>query len=95
MKIRALDLNNNVKEYDVILTYFSEEFDKDYVVYTDNNYEADKLKIYISNYNKDQSETIVRPIDNNEEYEKVLEEVNTILLNLKKETELLENNDLT
>ena len=36
MKINAVDINGRIKEYDAILTYHSEEYNKHYVVYTDN-----------------------------------------------------------
>ena len=36
MKISAVDINGRIKEYDAILTYHSEEYNKHYVVYTDN-----------------------------------------------------------
>ena len=38
MKINAIDNNGNLKEYDAILTYHSDEFNRDYVAYTDNVY---------------------------------------------------------
>ena len=41
MKINALDINGNIKEYDTILTYHSEEYNKHYIVYTDNAYDKD------------------------------------------------------
>ena len=33
MKISALDNNGNIKEYNVILTYHNDKYNKDYVVY--------------------------------------------------------------
>ena len=51
MKINAVDINGRIKEYDAILTYHSEEYNKHYVVYTDNTYdENDELILYISTY---------------------------------------------
>ena len=52
MKINAIDKSGFLKEYDTILTYYSDEFAKNYVVYTDNTYNSDnELQLYISEYN--------------------------------------------
>ena len=89
MKISAIDKNGNIKEYDAILTYYSEEFDKHYVVYTDNIYNDDRLQIYISSYIPNELETLVQDIENEEEYGKIENEINKILYNLKNETDKL------
>ena len=53
MKINAIDESGKLKEYDVILTYHSDNYNKDYIVYTDNIYNSnDELQIYINEYNK-------------------------------------------
>ena len=39
MKINAIDKKGLVKEYDAILTYHSEEYNKHYVAYTENIYD--------------------------------------------------------
>lgn len=92
MKINAVDQNGIIKEYDAILTYHSEEYNKHYVVYTENIYdENDELIIYISSYNLINPETIVKPIEDKEEYNKIKIEINKILLTIKNETEKLEN----
>ena len=43
MKIKAKDINGNIKEYDVILTYHSDEFNKDYneLKYYQNSFKYD------------------------------------------------------
>lgn len=88
MKINAVDINGIVKTYDAILTYHSEEYNKHYVVYTDNLYdESNNLIIYISSYNLLSPETIVKKIDDKEEYNKIKTEINKILLTVKNETE--------
>ena len=91
MKINAIDKNGNLKEYAVILTYHSDEFNKDYVVYTDNKYFNNELQIYINEYNLSDLETIAKNIANNEELNKIKVEINNILLNIKNETTKLEN----
>lgn len=93
MKINAIDTNGNLKEYDTILTYHSDEFNKDYVVYTDNIYNSNnELQIYISEYNKEDSECLVKEIIDNNEYNKIKSEINSILLTLKNESESIDEN---
>lgn len=72
-------LKNGVKiNYDVILTFKSTKTDKNYVVYTDNDFDAsNKLKIYAAIYNPDTFEFIA-PVNSNEEWieiNKLLEEI--------------------
>ena len=91
MKINAVDINGIVKVYDAILTYHSEEYNKHYVVYTDNTYdESNNLIIYISSYNLLNPENIVKKIDNTEEYNKIKTEINKILLTVKNESEKID-----
>ena len=40
MKINAIDESGKLKEYDVILIYHSDDYNKDYIVYTDNIYNS-------------------------------------------------------
>ena len=89
MKINALDINGNIKEYDTILTYHS-EYNKYYIVYTDNTYDIDdELIIYISTYNPDDIEVLVKEIEDKEEYNYIKTEINKILLTLKNENDKL------
>ena len=91
MKINAVDINGIVKVYDAILTYHSEEYNKHYVVYTDNTYdESNNLIIYISSYNLLNPESIVKKIDDTEEYNKIKTEINKILLTVKNESEKID-----
>lgn len=89
MKIYALDINGNNKEYDAVMSYYSEEYDKHYMVYTDNEYIDDMLKIYISNYDPNSYEVIVKEIEE-EEYSKVKIEIDKILLNIKSEIDKID-----
>lgn len=91
MKINAVDINGIVKVYDAILTYHSEEYNKHYVVYTDNTYdESNNLIIYISSYNLLNPENIVKKIDDTEEYNKIKTEINKILLTVKNESDKID-----
>ncbi len=95
MKINAIDKNGNLKEYDAILTYHSDEFNKDYVVYTDNTYNSNnELQIYINEYNSQDSECLVKNIVDYDEYNKIKSEINSILLTLKNETNKIDNIDM-
>ena len=90
MKINAIDSNGRIVEYDAILTYHSEEYNKHYVVYTENVYdENDELIIYISSYNLTSPETIVKEIEDKVEYNKIKTEINKILLTMKNESDKL------
>ena len=90
MKINAVDINGRIKEYDAILTYHSEEYNKHYVIYTENLYdENNELIIYISSYNLSNPETIVKEIEDIEEYKKIKLEINKILLTIKNENDKL------
>lgn len=90
MKINAIDNNGNLKEYDVILTYHSDEFNKDYIVYTDNIYNSnDELHIYINEYNINNIEETSKSISDINEYNKIKEEIDKILLNIKNESDKL------
>ena len=93
MKINAIDEFGKLKEYDVILTYHSDEFNKDYVVYTDNIYNSNnELQIFISEYDSQESECLVKPISN-DEYDKIRTEINSILLTIKNENDKIESID--
>ena len=95
MKINAIDKNGNLKEYDAILTYHSDEFNKDYVVYSDNTYNSNnELQIYINEYNSQDSECLVKNIVDYNEYNKIKSEIDSILLTLKNETAKIDNIDM-
>lgn len=94
MKINAIDKDGNLKEYDAILTYHSDEFNKNYVVYTDNIYNSNnELQIYISEYNLEEPECLVKDIVDNDEYNKIKTEINSILLTMKNENDKIESAD--
>lgn len=94
MKINAIDESGKLKEYDVILTYYSDEYNKDYIVYTDNIYNSNnELQIYINEYNKDSVEDTVKDITDTNEYNKIKSEVDKILVNMKNESDILNNSE--
>lgn len=92
MKINAIDNNGKLKEYDVILTYYNDEYNKNYVVYTDNVYnDKDELNIYINEYT-DNPEIVSKPIQDKTEYIKIKTAINELLLIMKNESDKLETN---
>ena len=94
MKINAIDENGKLKEYDVILTYHSDNYNKDYIVYTDNIYNLnDELQIYINEYNKDSVEDTVKDITDTDEYTRIKSEIDSILVNMKNESDILNNSE--
>ena len=94
MKINAIDESGKLKEYDVILTYHSDEYNKDYIVYTDNIYNLNnELQIYINEYNKDSVEDNVKDITDTDEYNKIKSEIDSVLVNMKNELDILNNSE--
>lgn len=95
MKINAIDKDGNLKEYDTILTYHSDEFNKDYIVYTDNIYNSNnELQIYTNEYISEDPECLVKNIIDNDEYNKIKAEINSILLTMKNESDKIDNIDI-
>ena len=89
-KISTTLANGTKVEYNVILTFKSSITDKNYIVYTDNTYDKDdELIIYISTYNPDDIEVLVKEIEDKEEYNYIKTEINKILLTLKNENDKL------
>ena len=94
MKINAIDESGKLKEYEVILTYYSDEYNKDYIVYTDNIYNSNnELQIYINEYNKDSVEDTVKDITDTDEYTKIKSVIGNILVNMKNESDILNNSE--
>lgn len=92
--IKAKNSDGTIKEYQVILTYYDEEYNKDYVVYTDNKYNSNnELEIYINSYNKNNKEIISTPIEDKKEYTKVKTIINSILLTMKNEQDKLDSKE--
>lgn len=51
--LKIVDCNNNIKEYEILYTFFNPNTNKNYVIYTDNIEEDGKLNIYASIYYPD------------------------------------------
>jgi uncharacterized protein YrzB (UPF0473 family) len=71
MKINAIDNNGNLKEYDAILTYHSDEFNKDYVVFQVRGEGSASAAIY---HPEDNGKGSLERIESDEEWE-MLEEL--------------------
>ena len=51
--LKIVDNNDNINEYEILYTFFNPNTNKNYVIYTDNTKEDDKLNIYASIYYPD------------------------------------------
>lgn len=88
MKINTIDKNGIIKEYDTIMTFHSDDYNKDYVVYTDNKYnDNDELQIFFNEYDPNELECIVKNIEDKKEYNRIKTIVNEILLTIKNEND--------
>ena len=88
--IKSLTKDGITKEYQVILTYYDEEYKKNYIVYTDNKYnDNNELQIYIDSYNENDKQIIRKEINNIEELNKIKKIIDNILSTIKEEAEKL------
>ena len=79
MTFTVIDDDGEETECEVLLTFNNEETGLDYIVYTDNTYSEDGgINIFASTYNPDEEETMLLPIQTDEEWdviEKIIEEL--------------------
>lgn len=70
------------KEYDVILTFHSNTHNKDYIVYTDNEYDFNnKLKVYAAIYDPKALEPFIGYPTTEEEWDEISRTINNELIN--------------
>ena len=68
-------------ECEVLFTFESDETKKNYIVYTDNTLdEDDNTKVFASIYNPDEEETVLQPIETDEEWA-IIEKIRDALQN--------------
>lgn len=68
-KFTLEDENGNEIEYTTLLTFFNEHTNKNYVVYTDGTKDKeDNTKIFASTYNPDDSNEMLYPVENEDEW---------------------------
>ena len=80
MKINALDINGNIKEYDTILTYYSEEYNKHYIVYTDNTYDQNKkLRFYAAVYDPNNQNPYIGEPTTKEEWSEITSIIDKVI----------------
>lgn len=85
MKIAFLDKNNNTKEYDVILTFYNEDYKKNYCLCTDNETGKDgKINTYLYESYEKNGNLLVRDIEDKEEFKVVKKEASNLLSRLDK-----------
>ena len=82
-KIFSIKEDGKKREYDVILTFKSEIYKKDYVVYTDNSYdEYGKLKIFVAEYNPLTNE-FIKYVEDRREYTEAYKLLDKVFMNRK------------
>ena len=80
-KIYETDKTGKKIEYDVILTFKSEKYQKDYVVYTDNTYDSEnKLKLYAATYNPLTNE-FIQAVESKEEWREIVKLLDKVFEN--------------
>ena len=81
MTFTGTDAEGNNVEYEVLLTFDSEETKKSYMIYTDNTLDEEgNTKVYASIYvpNEDLENTVLSPIETDKEWsmiEAIIEEI--------------------
>ena len=94
-KFVVLDENGKEVVCEPLFTFESDETKKQYVVYTDNVYNSNnELQIYINEYNSQNLECLVNNISDNDEYNKIKSEINSILLTMKNEVDKIDDIDI-
>lgn len=83
MKIIFMDENGHTKEYDVILTFYNEEYSKNYCLCTDNEKGSDgKVNTYLYESNEKDGQLFVKDIEDKEEFKKIKKETSKLLSRL-------------
>ena len=80
--IKGLDDKGNELVYDVILTFQNEENKKNYIIYTDNNYDShNKLVIYAAIYDPYNENKFIGIPDIKQEWDVIFNLLNKVLVN--------------
>lgn len=95
MIINSIDKDGIKRVYNVILTMHNDDYNKDYIVYTDNKYDQENnLQIYFNEYKKENVISPIKSINDKKEFKTIKTEINKVLLTLKNETFKLDMIDL-
>jgi len=78
-KITLIDDEGNEKEFTVLLTFHSDDYDKDYVFYYDDSLEDEdgEFEVYVSSFNE-QDKTI-DPVTDEKELDMIEEVYNSMM----------------
>lgn len=83
MERQIIEIDN--KWYDIIATYYNEEYDKDYVIYTDGIKDKDgKLNVYYGSYVLTNNKFDVKSIENEKEEKIIISVLKTIMEEVNK-----------
>ncbi len=92
MTFTVTDEDGNETELEILFSFFSDEFGKDYIVYTDHSLDENgNTKVFASVYKPDSQDTTLYPIETDAEWaliEKTLDHLQT-------EIEATDNWDVT
>lgn len=82
------DKNGNETEYEILFTFESEDTNKKYIVYTDNELDKDEMiKTYASIYEENGKELKLTPITDDKEWNLVEKLINQATEEIKTEEE--------
>ena len=69
MTFTVTDKDGNETELELIFSFFSDEFGKDYIIYTDQSSDANgNTKVFASVYKPDSEDNVLYPIETEEEW---------------------------
>ena len=92
MTFTITDQEGNEVELEILFSFFSDEFGKDYIVYTDHSLDENgNTKVFASVYKPDSQDTTLYPIETEAEW--VL--IEKALDHLRAEIEAMDNWDIT
>ncbi len=85
MQFQTIDEKGNKNTYDVIATYYDDEKNKDFMVYTDRTLNKEnKLNVYYSLYKKIDNSIKLIDITDKDDEKTALEVVREVISDLKK-----------
>ena len=89
-----LDENGNEIVYDVLFTFESDETEKNYIVYTDNQKdEVGNIEVYASIYDPNDPQSKLEAIETEKEWKVIETILNTLQEEVKKKRDSMENNE--
>ncbi len=92
MTFTVTDRDGNETELEILFSFFSDEFGKDYIVYTDHSLDENgNTKVFASVYKPDSEDTTLYPIETDAEWALI----ERTLDHLQNEVQSMDNWDIT